>query len=162
MFTIESEDVMTIFFNPVTRPNTAKGKLCVVKTVRPDDPDYEWCKSRAYTTKEEALESGRSGALLCMDGENVLTVIVTALTDFHPLSTEPYLDGGINWSDVYFLTKELAERFAAECGCRNDGAQYNEETDVYCVHYHHSDSLEKVIALLKSMGWAPGVRRMSL
>lgn len=153
---------MTIFFNANTRPNVGKASLCVMKTVRPGDRDYEWLKSRAYATKEKALESGRSGALLCMDGENVLTVHVTAVTDFHPLNTEPCIDGGINWSDVYFLTKELAERFAAECGCRNDGVQYNEETDVYCVHYHHSDNGVQVIKLLKEMGWAPGVRRMSL
>lgn len=153
---------MRVFYNPTTRPDLPKADLQVLKRYEPGHELYDGLKERAAPNKEALLNSDASGSLLCMDGDTVLSVLVTSQNEYTPMTSEPCIDGGINWSDVYFLSKDLAERFAAECGCRNDGVMYSESSDVYSVHYHHSDNGAQVIKLLEDMGWNSGVRKMSL
>ncbi len=131
---------MSKYYNPVTRPDAAKTVIQSYREVSPSHKLYHFYVERACESKEAVLAKNVSGHVYWFEGGSLMEGVSYGSFEFKPLLQEPSFIGGMNWNDAYFFTKEAAEEWAKNCGCRHDRVKHSEEYDVYSVHIHWIDN----------------------
>lgn len=132
---------MPIYYNANTRPNVAVTHLTGVQEISASSHFYVLYRKMAYPSRAAVLDANITGPVSWTEGVKLYTAHSCAGSEYIPLTQEPSIVAGINWSDAYFFSKEAAQAWANSCGCRHDEVVYHEECDVYSVHYHHFDKI---------------------
>lgn len=132
----------TVYYNPAIFKVPEGAVLGRIHEILPSDSFYHVKSQRAYSSKEEVITANISGTVCWWEGDKLMQGSSTGNWVFKPLIREPTFEVGIHWSDAYFFSRESAEKWSDQCGCRHDSATYEEDFGVYSVHFHHTENQE--------------------
>ena len=127
---------MSIVYNRITRNPERIYRIEGERVVDPHSPEYNDYWYNAYLSKELLIRDDHSGVLSWIDDGKLYVATCTATWDYIPLQANTLCISTGYEGTAYCVTQEEAEQWAACSPFRHDGIAYQEEFDIYTVHYY--------------------------